>query len=558
MDPLSIASSVVGLTATCLSTCKKLHDLAGEYQDVPAVIAMICSESTIISIGLSELQMKILRRDDLAQAWASKTEIWTAFETALTGCMVVFSCLEAETRSLRSKNPGVWAKIKFIWNQDRLKELLGALRAQQSSITFLLGLLELLFHLKAVSGNAPSELDFEFDNLVINSQAYRRAFIKAQSESLPPQIEDVDSVKELDLSRENGISYAKDLVPPPFQKQMSGNWTELQIIQPVLLSGNTHCYGCPWGTTKDYLRALGKTWHVGCFKCSDVHCFKCQQPILGDFEIALGRRYHPIHFTCDRCEIVFSKGIDYYQRNGDIYCLLHFCREAAYYCHACKFPITGRYSERDGEESKWHTVCFELSTWGLVLPVSAHGHRYLDSIQDQSLKALSSFDHKLHDDRAKDILFCGLRYMKEFQDCVTQYFSLTRGGPREETYAAFKVILAMLSCLFKTAAKAKTNRAGEQLIKTWVNGYQSDSHPYSKYPLSSTILSAPCTRQIRSNWKIVTESWLPTLLENAGNVPAVLTLSRDVALLSVRLRIGNCMRVVTQRLPVSIKHRRVV
>jgi hypothetical protein len=104
---------------------------------------MICSESTIISIGLSELQMKILRRDDLSQAWASKTEIWMAFETALTGCLVVFSCLEAETRSLRTKNPGVWAKLKFIWNQDRLKELLGALRGQQSSIAFLLNLLEL-------------------------------------------------------------------------------------------------------------------------------------------------------------------------------------------------------------------------------------------------------------------------------------------------------------------------------------------------------------------------------------------------------------------------------
>jgi hypothetical protein len=133
----------VGLTATCLSTCKKLHDLAGEYQDVPAVIAVICSESTIISIGLSELQMKILRRNDLAQAWASKTEIWTAFETALTGCMVLLSCLEAETRNLRSQNPGLWAKIKFIWNQDRLKELLDALRGQQSSITHLLTILEL-------------------------------------------------------------------------------------------------------------------------------------------------------------------------------------------------------------------------------------------------------------------------------------------------------------------------------------------------------------------------------------------------------------------------------
>ncbi|KAF4495916.1 GTPase-activating of the rho rac family (LRG1) [Fusarium agapanthi] len=307
MDLLSIASSVVGLTATCLSTCKKLHDLAGEYQDVPAVIAIICSESTIISIGLSELQIKILRRDDLAQAWSSKTEIWTAFETALTGCMVVFSCLEAETRSLRSKNPGVWAKIKFIWNQDRLKELLGALRAQQSSITFLLSLLELpsvkmesesifdndptnlsLFHLETVSGNAPSELDFEFDNLVINSQAYRRVFAKAQSESQPPKVEDVDSdtgtVKEVDKSpvqsqknatalvrdsRQKVISYAKDLVRQSFRKQESGNWTEVQIIRPVLLASETTCYGCFRSIAQDHLRALGGTWHIGCFKCYD-------------------------------------------------------------------------------------------------------------------------------------------------------------------------------------------------------------------------------------------------------------------------------------------------
>jgi hypothetical protein len=121
------------LTATCLSTCKKLHDLAGDYGDVPI----------IIGIGLSELQTKVLQRDDLAQAWASRTEIWTALEMALTGCMVVFSCLEAETRHLQSKDSGVWAKIKFMWNQERFKELLTQLRGQQTSITFLLKLLEM-------------------------------------------------------------------------------------------------------------------------------------------------------------------------------------------------------------------------------------------------------------------------------------------------------------------------------------------------------------------------------------------------------------------------------
>ncbi|KAF5541086.1 GTPase-activating of the rho rac family (LRG1) [Fusarium mexicanum] len=543
MDPLSIASSVVGLTATCLSTCKKLHDLAGEYQDVPAVIAMICSESTIISIGLSELQMKILRRDDLAQAWASKTEIWTAFETALTGCMVVFSCLEAETRSLRSKNPGVWAKIKFIWNQDRLKELLGALRAQQSAITFLLSLLELetlsniqkdirrnapkiqaaaseaqslracrpsvkmesesifdndpnnlsLFHLEAVSGNAPSELDFQFDNLVINSQAYRRVFVKAQSESQPPQVEDVDSdtgtVREVDKSpvqsqknatslvrdsRQKVISYAKDLVRQSFRKQESGHWTEVRIIRPVLLASQTTCYGCFRSIAQDHLRALGGTWHIGCFKCYDCgvsletgfnlseekngiqpkplckddyirrqefQCFKCQQPIIGDFVTAFGRRYHSTHFTCDICEIVIAKESDFCQWNDGIYCMMHFCRTAPYFCHACHFLIMGKYSKKDGGTGKWHSFCFELSSWIPELPVPANGRLCLE----------------LHDTRVDELYVCGSTYMNKFRESFTQYYSLARGGPSAETYVAFKVILAMLSCLFKVASKAITD-----------------------------------------------------------------------------------------------------
>ncbi|KAG7421514.1 hypothetical protein ACKAV7_001682 [Fusarium commune] len=59
-----------------------------------------------------------------------------------------------------------------------------------------------LFQVEAVSGIAPSELDFAFDDLVINSQAYRRLFIKARSEIQQLHVEDVDSdtgtIKEVD------------------------------------------------------------------------------------------------------------------------------------------------------------------------------------------------------------------------------------------------------------------------------------------------------------------------------------------------------------------------
>ncbi|KAM0551714.1 hypothetical protein ACHAPJ_008281 [Fusarium lateritium] len=228
---------------------------------------MICFESAVTSKVLSELQSKILRRDDLSQAWASRTEVWTALETALTACMIVFSCLEAETRSLQSKTPGVWDKIKFIWNRDRLKELLGALREQQASINLLLQILEgdtlsgnqqdirrnavktqatapeaqslqsrrpsvrmesqlnfdsdtrrfaiLDFDFEGYPGVAPSELDFEFDNLVLNSQVYRRALVRAQCEGRQPHVLVGEEVDHSDTATVREVSHELMVAPLP-------------------------------------------------------------------------------------------------------------------------------------------------------------------------------------------------------------------------------------------------------------------------------------------------------------------------------------------------------
>ncbi|KAF5007829.1 hypothetical protein FDECE_5855 [Fusarium decemcellulare] len=352
MDPVSIATAVVGLTATCLTTCKKLSDLAPSYGDVPVMIAMICSESTVISIALSELQMKILRRDDLSQAWASKNEIQVVFETVLTACMTVFSCLEAETRRLESQNPGVWAKLKFMWSQDRLKDLLNALRGQQTSIASVTEAQSLrsrnpsiqtqsrsifdndisklsLFDIEAVSAIAPSELDFEFDDLVLNSQAYRRAFARAQAEREQPErhVVEGDLIDLFENTIDNSDAATireihqdlKDLILGPIsntQRSTSGSkspsnsiagrnetdeslqlqkrnlWdepdtnfctreTECQSnqgkesgLQPQISPQRNfrtfrECSGCSEPLTSEYVKLLDAFWHVSCITCAD-------------------------------------------------------------------------------------------------------------------------------------------------------------------------------------------------------------------------------------------------------------------------------------------------
>ncbi|KAI6764459.1 hypothetical protein HG530_008248 [Fusarium avenaceum] len=416
MDPLSITTAVVGLTATCLTTSKKLHDIAGDYGDIPVLIAAICSESTIIGIALSELQTKILQRNDLSQAWASRTEIWAAFEMALTGCMVVFSCLEAETRHLQSKNSGVWAKFKFMWNQERFKELLAQLRGQQTSITFLLKLLEMdtlssiqedirqnarrmqdtaaeaqslrsrtpsikmqsqsifdnstsklsVFEFEIVSGTEPSELDFEFDDIVVNSKVYRRELRKAEDviqRSVPKVTLDeeiLDEESDLDTIKLPGNDFALS-----------------KMLQRIVDSPSTH---------------NAKTLH---FESVDP-LFKSRKLLDGiEEKVWAYQNESPsadhlssvqVCYICDKTPEEHHSLVDqqpYYLHEGRTYCHLHFCKYHTSSCRACEFPIiTPPHDPMHNQANNaFHPACYGIvNNSGLYVPVSIEGRKYIDSL----------------------------------------------------------------------------------------------------------------------------------------------------------------------------------
>ncbi|KAF4332439.1 GTPase-activating of the rho rac family (LRG1) [Fusarium beomiforme] len=479
---------------------------------------MICSESTIISIGLSELQMKILRRDDLAQAWASRTEIWTAFETALTGCMVVFSCLEAETRSLRSKNPGVWAKLKFIWNQDRLKELLVALRGQQSSITFLLKLLELdtltniqkglqqnesniklaaleaqslqsrsrsvksnsifdsdtsklsFFEMEVVSGVAPSELDFEFDDLVINSHAYRRAFARALNGSHQQislgrdQIIDSDAVtiREIDLDMNELSQPATMRAASPNNTGI--NFSELDSQRQEYLSSQDSAnddlidrvfveqaeaeepahitYLRQEQIPNDGISDMIKVADECSINFDDYGNSDLNQPILSEQdeiqEITV--IYQDDHY----------RGPDlYFLHEDEIYCDLHYCQYWAARCHNCKFPIL--HSVRRKNNHMWHIGCYSIHKWGISLVVSPGGRKYLDSLKASSIE-MDNQSQELHDACVQRIYKVGSDLIALFRSKLTAALEaraevLAEDGERFERW---KAMLSLLLQIFET------------------------------------------------------------------------------------------------------------
>ncbi|KAK4106750.1 hypothetical protein N658DRAFT_491374 [Parathielavia hyrcaniae] len=246
MDPPSIASIVAQTTGICVASIKSLYDLQAKFKDAPTVVTAIISESSVISASLAQLQSLLFQRPGLArqQQWGASrtdTDLPAVLDQALTGCMLVFSCLEAEIQRITGapgRSPEAAAlrrwrpRLRLMWSESQLNDLLTSIRGQQTAMTLLIQVLQMnTLHdindtlqrtgdalrrsaditqslrernptcslkvaesiyrrggadadhplplpagelLDAASVVAPSELEFDFDDVVINSLAYRK------------------------------------------------------------------------------------------------------------------------------------------------------------------------------------------------------------------------------------------------------------------------------------------------------------------------------------------------------------------------------------------------
>jgi hypothetical protein len=108
----------------------------------------ISSEVAVISASLSQIQALILSKQDPEMLLRSRPEIAATLDTALTGCMVLFSCLDEEIRNVsryaRGHNAFSWkGKMRVVWKQETFQELLDGIRGQQMAINTLIQLLQM-------------------------------------------------------------------------------------------------------------------------------------------------------------------------------------------------------------------------------------------------------------------------------------------------------------------------------------------------------------------------------------------------------------------------------
>ncbi|KAG9196944.1 hypothetical protein G6514_002894 [Epicoccum nigrum] len=244
MEPISAVFSIMSALPQCIQSAKQLYDLRDRYKDASVLITAIYSESMVIAASLSQVQ-NLLQHDALQQ----KPQLLETFDRALTGCRIVYGCLDEEVRDLVDKVERNDLRFKdrarYLWKEDTFKELLTQIRGQQSALTLLIQGLQMesmadirklvednstkldqvmkrsrtlrqshprvqvpesiISHESGVKGAEVAEslvksAQFDFDEQVINSKAYRRAMARYTMNTTDMAHLDLTDLKELEAT----------------------------------------------------------------------------------------------------------------------------------------------------------------------------------------------------------------------------------------------------------------------------------------------------------------------------------------------------------------------
>ncbi|KAG0038734.1 hypothetical protein BGZ82_010973 [Podila clonocystis] len=167
------------------------------------------------------------------------------------------------------------------------------------------------------------------------------------------------------------------------------------------------CAQCDRPMQGSFVRALGATYHLECFKCLDCSqvaankffpitesgkqyplcerdyfrrlnllCHSCGEALRGSYITALDNKYHLDHFTCSICPTVFGPQDSYYEHESKVYCHYHYSIHYAVKCAGCRTAILKQFVEinRNGLDEHWHPECYMINKfWNVKLSFAPKG-----------------------------------------------------------------------------------------------------------------------------------------------------------------------------------------
>lgn len=147
-EVLGAAGSVLRIINLCFKVTQHINEVTTKYKLANATLSAISSECLVISTAVERIQSMVAHQTTLVSSRLQPGESLTmAFDIAFHGCETTLSIIADDLEKIGAgsgkagssmlKTPK--ARLKFIWSEGGLKELLQQLRAQHSALNLLLG-----------------------------------------------------------------------------------------------------------------------------------------------------------------------------------------------------------------------------------------------------------------------------------------------------------------------------------------------------------------------------------------------------------------------------------
>ncbi|KAF9920206.1 hypothetical protein FBU30_009992 [Linnemannia zychae] len=221
---------------------------------------------------------------------------------------------------------------------------------------------------------------------------------------------------------------SRDLVTPAFPQQTDQPRLRSHPIQtsstppkPELVPAVQNCGKCELQMQGSFVRALGATYHLDCFKCLDCNevvaskffpiteadgrqyplcerdyfrrinmvCHSCGEALRGSYITALDHKYHIEHFTCSVCPTVFGPQDSYYEHDRKVYCHYHYSLHYAAKCAGCRTAILKQFVEinRNSQDEHWHPECYMIHKfWNVKLSFTSEGEEEQSKPEDEFIE----------------------------------------------------------------------------------------------------------------------------------------------------------------------------
>ncbi|KAF4635516.1 hypothetical protein G7Y89_g2572 [Cudoniella acicularis] len=252
------------------------------------------------------------------------------------------------------------------------------------------------------------------------------------------------------------------------------------------------CKKCGEPLTGQFVRALGGTFHLDCFRCRDcgqivaskffpvdeesgegqyplcekdyfrrldLICHKCDGALRGSYITALDRKYHIDHFTCSVCPTVFGAQDSYYEHDGQVYCHYHYSTQFAQRCNGCQTAILKQFVEifRNGQNQHWHPECYMIHKfWNVRLASSqdtAETRPQLKDITDEEGRNAVRDEEERMEEKVYRIWSVLSTFEESSAACISDMLLHVSNGAYVDGVLVAKKFIWHVDILFRSADK---------------------------------------------------------------------------------------------------------